>query len=114
MRHRRPDRKATAARNFADKRSFVDIHGLQFLRGADMAARRKEVYERDKGHCQLDGTEFMSSRCWGAVGYTFGEVDHIKSRGLGGSDDLANLRWCCSSCHRKRHMQVKLGTVRKS
>jgi 5-methylcytosine-specific restriction endonuclease McrA len=30
-------------------------------------------------------------------------VDHIRSRGAGGTDDMSNLRVLCVKCHDRRH-----------
>ena len=107
-RHRKPDRVLTAYRRYADKDSFVDVHGLEYLRGADMATRRLEVYRRDAGRCML----IVSPRCRGWANWEDGELDHIMSRGKGGSDDASNLRWACKPCHRYRHVHPRWGESR--
>ncbi len=100
---RKRDRELTAARKFKDKRSYVDVYGKDHLFGEDMSARRLEVYNRDKGRCML----IASPRCRGFASWEWGEMDHIVSRGRGGTDELENLRWSCVSCHRYRHLHPK-------
>lgn len=96
------DQEATDAAHFEDARSYVTHHGEQFLFGADMRNRRQEVYERDQGIC---------GGCRKRVGWNYGQMHHVKHRGRGGSDDLANLAWSCSCCHRSEHPQVKWGAL---
>jgi len=97
------DKQATAAKKYLHPRSFVDVHGGEHLYGSDMTARRHEVYTRDKGRCML----IASPLCRGWANWEDGELDHIISRGKGGSDDLDNVRWACKPCHRKRHVMVQ-------
>jgi len=85
----------------------VNIYGLEFLAGADMVLRRREIYERDKGRCML----IVSPRCQGFANWNDGEMDHIVSRGKGGSDDAKNLRWTCKPCHRFRHVHPRFGEI---
>lgn len=92
---------------FKDRRSYVGIRpdGREFLKlfGQDMEVQHELVRLRDKGICQI----CMALCRWS------GEVDHIRSRGMGGDDSLENLRWVCGAgsrnkCHQKRHIRVKL------
>src|ERR1700690_2576550 len=81
-----------------DKRSFIgyrkeDITPHLWLRGIDMSNQRDRVQARDKNRCQKCGTWCSES----------GEAHHIIHRGNGGSDDISNLQWICSSCHRMKH-----------
>lgn len=52
---------------------------------------RQVVYERDHGYCQICATPLAMKDC---------EIDHIKPKVEGGSDDLENLRTLCAPCHR--------------
>lgn len=102
------DRQLTASRKYLDERSCVDIFGKEHLFGEDMTARRKEVYGRDGGRCML----IASPRCRGFASWNNGEMDHVVSRGKGGSDDASNLRWSCGPCHRFRHVHPRFGERR--
>lgn len=53
--------------------------------------RRNEALERDGYKCRACGSQHNLS------------VDHIHSRSHGGTDDLANLRCLCATCHENRH-----------
>ena len=53
--------------------------------------RRLEVMERDNYKCRMCGAGSSLS------------VDHIKSRGAGGTDDMENCRCLCLNCHTSRH-----------
>ena len=53
--------------------------------------RRNQIMERDGYKCRACGGQSSLS------------VDHIKSRGAGGTDDECNLRCLCYFCHEKRH-----------
>src|SRR5262249_40047065 len=77
------------------RRSFVSTKGHDYLRGADMSARRLEVFNRDQARCQY---------CGGIWGWETGEAHHVRPRGKGGSDDLDNLVWSCRACHRDQHV----------
>ena len=53
--------------------------------------RRHEVMERDGYKCRMCGAGNNLS------------VDHIKSRGAGGTDEAGNCRTLCLPCHTLRH-----------
>lgn len=53
--------------------------------------RRDQVLERDGYKCRMCGSGSSLS------------VDHIKSRGAGGTDEMENLRSLCVICHGRRH-----------
>lgn len=53
--------------------------------------RRHEAMERDGYKCRMCGAGSSLS------------VDHIKSRGAGGTDEINNLRCLCAECHFSRH-----------
>ncbi len=65
--------------------------------------KRKEIYDRDKGICQLCGreTRFFRSAFDSPTdeGPRAGSVDHIVPVSKGGTNDPSNLRWACRSCN---------------
>lgn len=103
------DRERTAAANFLDRggwrgscRSYWTKAGHEYLFGEDVRVRRSEIYERDKGTCQIGKAE-----CLGFVGWG-GHLHHIE----GGHTDARcwcphNLQWACRNCHREVHPQVR-------
>ena len=97
------DHAATDAKHYLDQRSAVDIHGRELLYGEDMLIRRAEVYVRARGFCAHCGRH----RDYDAI-----EMDHIKPRGKGGTDDVSNLQMLCADCHRRKHVQVRFGENR--
>lgn len=64
------------------------------LKGAALARLRRECFERDRWSC-VD--------CGRMVNWDTGHMAHIKSRGAGGSDIIANVQTMCSWCHQKSH-----------
>jgi hypothetical protein len=54
---------------------------------------RQAVQRTHSGRCALCGTD-----CRGAF-----EIDHVRRRSEGGTDDRANMRPLCPTCHRERH-----------
>jgi 5-methylcytosine-specific restriction endonuclease McrA len=60
---------------------------------------RREVFDRDKGDCQLG----IANDCWGATTYEGGHMHHVRHRSLGGEDKLSNLVWACPPCHWLEH-----------
>ncbi len=90
------DPDLTRARGFSDRRSYVTLDGKEFLFGVDVGHRRNEVYERDRGICQL---------CGSPVAMDYWEMDHRLSRGKGGDDSLGNLRVVHSQCHKSIHFR---------
>lgn len=57
---------------------------------------RLAVIARDLGVCQL---------CGRLVSTEGGDIDHIREKSAGGTDELSNLRLLHRSCHAKRHSQ---------
>jgi 5-methylcytosine-specific restriction endonuclease McrA len=55
-------------------------------------AARREVLLRDAYQCQMCGACVSGKRA---------HVDHIVPKSKGGSDEVANLRTLCVSCHSK-------------
>lgn len=88
------DREATARSFFLDKRSFVALDGSLRLYGQDVSVQRHVVMVRDNFRCV---------KC-GANRYV--DMDHIKKRNDGGSEDLENLQLLCRACHTEKHGRV--------
>lgn len=57
-------------------------------------AKRKRVYERDKGICAYCGTH---------VDYDDFDIDHITPLAKGGNNEDSNLTVSCHQCNRKKH-----------
>jgi len=86
--------------HFLDKRSYVALDGIREKRfGQDVSVVRDAVMERDEFRCVLCG----STRDL--------EMDHIRSKGLLGGDEISNCRVLCGRCHRARHLAPKWSTV---
>lgn len=86
----------TQQRCFLDPRSFVSRGGEEFLAGEDMSVRRHMVWERTGGFCERAGC----NRCISEE--TF-HMHHVKPRGKGGSEAMANLLGLCGRCHKFMH-----------
>lgn len=96
-RHRKVDLVATAARHFlakGRKGSFVDIHGYDYLAGADMQNRHDLVMLRDHFKCLECGSQRHL------------QVHHVVTRAQGGSDNIDNLTTLCDPCHDKHHVRI--------
>lgn len=97
-------RRHTAEAHFQDKRSHIGFRsdGSEFwhLAGVDMGIQRNRVFNRDKQRCQGCGRALTLAEC---------ELDHIRSRGVGGDDQMSNLRTLggptACGCHRKKHLR---------
>jgi 5-methylcytosine-specific restriction endonuclease McrA len=67
----------------------------------EKALLRQAVFIRAGGKCELK----LSKKCIAGVLNYYGDVFerghlvHLKSKGAGGSWELANLRWGCFECH---------------
>ena len=63
--------------------------------GKEWSRLRIQVMQRDRGLCQCD-------QCKQAKRLTVAhEVDHIKPKAQGGTDDMANLRAVSHECHKR-------------
>lgn len=102
------DEFETRQRGFLDPRSFVSRGGEDFLFGEDMSVRRHHVWERTGGFCERAGCNRNISE------ETF-HVHHVKHRGKGGSDAMANLMGLCGRCHKffHRDREPQFGASRK-
>lgn len=80
-----PSGEILESRKVRERDAFKELYD-QFW-----AIRRMEVLERDRFQCRACGSCHSLS------------VDHIMSRGSGGTDDMSNLRTLCVVCHDKRH-----------
>jgi len=89
------------------RRSYWTNAGHEYLFGIDASNRRSEIYERDKGECQLK----LSVMCDPSPGWS-GHMHHIKG---GNTDDRCwcphNLEWACGVCHSVAHVHVMSGKV---
>ena len=63
--------------------------------GKKMQELRREVFNREKGLCQMC-KEYAPLN--GELWYR-GHLAHIKSKGAGGDDVAENCRWLCFICH---------------
>jgi 5-methylcytosine-specific restriction endonuclease McrA len=90
----RRDLEATAKAKFFNGRSYIRPDGRQHLFGIDMELRRKQVWERCKGRCEI---------CHNQVAEDYGELHHDKPRSRGGDDSAKNLLFICKPCHRAKH-----------
>jgi hypothetical protein len=93
------DNTETMARNFMDDRSFVCLQGHEYLYGDDIGDRRREVFERAKGKCELKNSPF----CAGFTNWVDGEMHHKQGGLVGRNDDMENLLWACPNCHSWEH-----------
>jgi hypothetical protein len=106
----RRDKQATMDKQFLDPRSYVanwkhpfTDHACEYLFGEDKTARRRQIFDRDKGKCQLE--TFL---CKGYQGWDYGEWHHAKGgRGRQHCDCLENGLWSCGPCHRAMHVAVR-------
>jgi hypothetical protein len=114
------DEKATAARNFHSKDSYVTLAGHEYLAGElDHAYRRAEVYRLAGGevvlHLTADGKhidyaeKIKDAICQGCekphrVNWFWGEWHHVKN-GLGPQrcDCIHNSKFVCKSWHALHH-----------
>jgi hypothetical protein len=99
MRGAKRDNTETMARNFMDDRSFVSMDGHDYLYGDDIGDRRREVWERAHGYCEVK----QAPGCSGLVSWVDGEMHHKQGGLVGRNDDMENLLWSCMACHRYEH-----------
>jgi hypothetical protein len=93
------DRLLTEARYkagiYQDSASYVCLDGREVLSGADVTARRRQVYDRDGGYCVTCG-KFLTFEQF--------EMDHRIKRSELRDDRLENLAVKCgqfgNGCHR--------------
>jgi hypothetical protein len=92
----------TRLRGYKDKNSFVSLDGREFLCGLDWENRKLELAARDKGSCH-----------WNMCGKPSRHPHHMKPKGKGGDDSLANLILVCEEHHKEAHpeKQVRLKSV---
>lgn len=103
------DPVATAARGFKDRRSFVSVDGHELLVGAeDTTARRKEIFERSHGRCELHVAPgckgFVNWHSRGMEGWAHLDVEPHRNH----CDCAANGAAACDKCHRWFHAHSKL------
>ena len=72
------------------------------------------IYEKTGGRCFYCGQKLVFT-AYGDVQHPRGwEVDHVKPRSRGGSDDLKNLVPACISCNRQKGNHYKLRDLIRS
>jgi hypothetical protein len=99
-------KKRQESGEFLDSRSYVSLKGHEYLAGKDTERRRREIYDRDQGFCQL---KLEGCSVW--AGWEQGEWDHVISGLVGRCDCKGDGkghggRWVCRNCHRRRHGQL--------
>ena len=98
------DAERTELAGFRDSRRYWTVTGKVYLFGRDMMRQREEVHARDAGKCVACGKVQSLFEM---------ELDHYPiSRGQGGDDSMSNLRTLCFDCHRARHPQVQLRSMK--
>lgn len=100
------DKEATARRlpAFADKRSFISLDGHEILFGLDKSQRRREIWQRANGRCEMQ----LIPGCRGFANFENGismsgwahvsippHRHHCDCKGGG--------LWTCGPCHRYYH-----------
>ena len=89
---------ATKARNFADKKSYVRLDHSEVLYGLDWRRRKKQLWDRCAGHCEMFT---MMKRSHAAFCYgNAEEPHHIIPRSKRRDDRLQNLAALSHACHR--------------
>lgn len=92
------DVEATEDAHFEDRRSYITHDGHEYLFGADVGARRREVYERDGGKCQAAG-------CGKWLPWDEAQMHHRKGGLSGRCTCMHNLEIQCPSHHGERHVR---------
>lgn len=76
------------------------------LKGEDMEALRREVFERDGYLCQHMKVVMIDWKlgklykmCREPVSWESGHLAHVVSRGRGGKDEASNCVTKCAACH---------------
>jgi hypothetical protein len=105
------DSVRTKERAFLDPRSFVSLDGHELLAGVDKSARRTEIFQRDKGMCQMCGGHASVSAYRLADA---GEWRHLANEhnGFKRCDCMEGGEWAHHSCHfAADHPGVQLGKI---
>ena len=63
---------------------------------------RREIWDRDKGHCVLCGSEVRGKLDKYDRSDCIGEIDHIVPLSRGGRTEADNLRLLCKRCNRTK------------
>ena len=64
----------------------------------------KQIYEKYSHRCSI---------CGGETNFDGGEIDHIKPKSRGGTDDSGNLQWLCPRCNKFKGNRLTNAQVRK-
>ena len=111
MRGFKKDTPGTKAAGFVDKRSARTIDGHDILFGADKSARRTEIFQRDKGMCQMCGGHASVSAYRLADA---GEWRHLlnEHNNFKRCDCMEGGEWAHHKCHfAADHPGVQLGKI---
>ena len=101
------DKEATENRAFEHPRSFVSKDGHDLLFGVDKGKRRKEIYDRARGRCELQRSpECRGYANWDSFGLE-GWSHECQPPHRNHCDCLAAGRWSCDPCHRMITPQVQ-------
>lgn len=113
--HKRPGKKGfkidtekTVARRFESPRSFVSVDNHEVLHEGDKTQRRREIFERAHGRCEL----FLAPGCKGFANWVghllegWAHLDVPPHRNH--CDCLDNGATACDPCHRYYHAHPKL------
>jgi len=89
-------------------RARVMLDGREVLTGAAWEQRKREVWERDAGLCQIQAAPYLGI-CARYVPWPEARlnIDHIVKRSESRDDRASNLRVLCPYHHRMRHEQER-------
>ena len=93
----RRDREKTELCGFKDDRSYCRRDGKQVLYGVDWTQRKRELWTRAKGFCEM-GTRMLKPHVSGCSGLA-DEPHHITPRSKGRDDRISNLAGLSHDCH---------------
>lgn len=83
---------------------WPELEGLPApVRARQVSRRRREIFERSQGRCMYCETALQLDGVW--------DIDHQKSRALGGDDRPLNLVACCVKCNRRKSDKTALEFV---
>lgn len=94
----------TELAHYLDRRSFVslpDIHGVphEILFGEDCTTRRRDLFERSEGLCELQA----NADCRVVATWDDGEWHHVNTQPGKRCDCLHAAKWSCKNCHQLLH-----------
>jgi hypothetical protein len=91
------DVMATRAAKFKDSKSYIAKDGRHVLHGADWTSRKRELWERCGGRCEvwLEIIGIPAFRCQAEAQ----DPHHIIARSKQRNDELSNLKAVCRRHH---------------